>query len=267
VAHDSDRSFWFALRGVGAPTTKPAHETEAIILKTFPLGEADRLVSFLGRSSGRIRGVAAGARKLTNRYGSSLEVLSHVQLWYVERETRDLVRIQQCELLESFHKAQSDYSLGTGLALISEIAELVLPEHEVAEAMFRLILLAAREVVRTGDWTLPTSYFAFWTVRLGGWLPQFDRCAACGAPFGPHAAFHAAWSPGLLCQNCKRPGMKPLHLEGRQLGERYAREKLDAMASGSVIPAAAKELREASLSWIEHHTERKLRTRELLETT
>jgi DNA repair protein RecO (recombination protein O) len=245
----------------------PARETEAIILKTFPLGEADRLVSFLGRTSGRIRGVAAGARKLTNRYGSSLEVLSHVQLWYVERETRDLVRIQQCELLESFHKAQSDYSLSTGMALISEIAELVLPEHEVAEPMFRLVLLTAREVVRTGDWTLPASYFAFWTVRLGGWLPQFDRCAACGTSFGAQPAFHAVWNPGLLCENCKRPGMKPLHREGRQLGERFAREKLDGIARDSMLSTAVTDLREASLSWIEHHTERQLRTRELLETS
>jgi len=97
----------------------PARETEAIILKTFPLGEADRLVSFFGRSSGRLRGVAAGARRIKNRYGSTLEVLSHVQMRYVERETRELVRIQECELLESFHRAQTDYGLSTGLALIS----------------------------------------------------------------------------------------------------------------------------------------------------
>src|SRR5256885_3586738 len=152
----------------------PARETEAIILKTFPLGEADRSVSFLGRTSGRIRGVAAGARRVKNRYGSTLEVLSHVQIWYVEKETRDLVRIQQCELLESFHKAQSDYELSTGLAVVSETSEHVLPEQEAAEPMFRLILLTAREVERTGDWTLPVSYFAFWTVRLrGGGPPLF----------------------------------------------------------------------------------------------
>jgi len=51
----------------------PARETEAIILKTFPLGEADRLVSFLGRTSGRLRGVASGARRIKNRYGSTLK--------------------------------------------------------------------------------------------------------------------------------------------------------------------------------------------------
>src|SRR5260370_25927783 len=97
----------------------PARETEAIILRTFPLGEADRLVSFLGRASGRVRGVAGGARRVKNRYGSTLEVLSHVQIWYVEKETREVVRIQQCELLASFHKAQSNYELSTGFGVSS----------------------------------------------------------------------------------------------------------------------------------------------------
>src|SRR3989475_2343470 len=245
----------------------PARETEAIILKTFPLGEADRVVSFLGRTSDRLRGVAAGARRLKNRYGSTLEVLSHVQIWYVEKETRELVRIQQAELLESFHKAQSNYDLSTGLAVISEVAELILPEHEVSEPMFRLILLATREVERTGDWALPLSYFAFWTVRLGGWLPRFDRCVVCDAPFGKHPAFYDANQAGLFCEKCRRSGMKPLHLEARNLAERFAGERLDHIEYEKSMPASAKELREAALSWIEHHVERRLITRELLETS
>ncbi len=244
----------------------PARETEAIILKTFPLGEADRLVSFLGLSSGRVRGVAAGARRLKNRYGSTLEVLSHVQIWYVEKETRDLVRIQQAELLESFHKAQSDYGLSTGLAVVSEVSELILPEHEVSEPMFRLILLVTREVERTGDWTLALSYFAFWTVRLGGWLPRFDRCVACGTPFGSKPAFYDAHQSGLFCEKCRRPGMKPLHVEARNLAERFAGERLDRIEYEKSMQASARELREAGLAWIESHAERKLRTRELLET-
>jgi DNA repair protein RecO (recombination protein O) len=246
--------------------TMPARETEAIILKTFPLGEADRLVSFLGRSSGRLRGVASGARRLKNRFGSTLELLSHVQVWYVERETRDLVRIQQCDLLESFHKAQSDYALSTGLALVSEICELVLPEHEVAESMFRLILLTVREVEKSGSWSLPLSYFAFWTVRLGGWLPRFDTCAICGATFGNGAAYYDSTEAGLHCEKCRRPGMRTLYAEGRRLGERFAGERLDRIPVASLTEGAARELLEASLSWIEHNTERKLKTSELLET-
>ena len=175
----------------------PARETEAIILKTFPLGQADRLVSFLGRTSGRMRGVAAGARRLNNRYGSSLQLLSHVQIWFVERETRDLVHIQQADLLESFNKSQSDYSLEHRLlALVSEVVEQVLPEHEANEAMFRLILLTAREVERRGLSAVPISYFAFWTVRLAGWLPRFDACASCGKPFGKGTAYQDALLSG-----------------------------------------------------------------------
>jgi DNA repair protein RecO (recombination protein O) len=240
----------------------PAQETEAIILKTFPLGEADRLVSFLGRTSGRMRGVAGGARRLKNRYGSALEVLSHVQIWYLERETRDLVRIQQCDLLESFHRAQSDYGLSTGLALVSEVSEIVLPEHEAAEPMFRLILLTAREVERAGDWRLPLSYFAFWTVRLAGWLPRFDQCSACGAPLGSEIAYQARWQAGLFCAKCRRSGMQPLHFQARQLGNIFAKERLDRIE----MRASALELLDASLNWIEHNTERKLGTRTLLET-
>src|ERR1700719_1564523 len=122
----------------------PARETEAIILKTFPLGEADRLVSFLGRATGMRRGVAPGARRRKNRYGSTLQLLSHVQVWYIEKETRDLVRVQLCEPLDSFNKSQSDYFLSTGMAVVSKVAKIALPEREVSERMFRLILLTAQ---------------------------------------------------------------------------------------------------------------------------
>src|SRR5260370_41950371 len=93
--------------------------------------------------------------------------------------------------------------------------------------MFRLILLAVREVERTGDWTLPLSYFAFWTVRLGGWLPRFDRCGTCGTPFGTRPAFYDVHEAGLFCEEGRRSGMKPLHNVARDLAERFAGERLD----------------------------------------
>ena len=245
----------------------PARETEAIILKTFPLGEADRLVSFFGRSSGRLRGVAAGARRIRNRYGSTLELLSHVQMRYVERETRDLVRIQECELLESFHRAQSDYGLSTGLALISEVAERTLPEQEVGEAMFRLLLLTAREVERRGSWELPLAYFAFWTVKLGGYLPPFERCSNCGNALGDHPGFHFRQAGGLHCENCRKPGMRPVGKTGKEIAIVFASKRLDEIEVSPELAKPTKELREALLDWIEHHVERRLQTREFLETT
>ena len=99
----------------------PLRDSEAIILQHYALGEADWLVSFLTRTMGRVRGVAAGARRPKSRFGSTLERLSHVRIWFFERETRDLVRINQCELIESFVDVQRDYSSSLTLALASEV--------------------------------------------------------------------------------------------------------------------------------------------------
>ena len=167
---------------LGPPVVKdrmPVKESEAIVLRTYPLGEGDRLVSFLDRQNGRIRGVARGAKLPKSRFGSTLELLSYIRIWYFERENRELVRINQCELVESFLDVQKDYEAGISLALISEITEAVLGEREPAEAQFRLLLLTARAVRMYGASPVVLAYFCLWTARLGGWLGPLDRCARC----------------------------------------------------------------------------------------
>jgi recombinational DNA repair protein (RecF pathway) len=131
--------------------------------------------------------------------------------------------------------------------------------------MFRLMLLTAQEIERTGEWFLPLGYFAFWTVRLGGWLPRFDRCANCGNEFDAHAAYFGNWEPGLLCVKCRPTGMHTLHPAARELAERFTGVRLDRIVPSVEMKPSVRELREAALGWIEHHTERKLATRKLLE--
>src|SRR6202142_2491780 len=141
----------------------PLHESEASVLRSYPLAEADRLVSFLSRTMGRVRGVAGGARRTKSRFGSTLQSLSHVRIWYFEKETRDLVRINQCELIESFMDVQQDYESAVALALVSEITDSVLGEREAADPMFRLILLTARAVRAQGPSPIVLAYFSLWT--------------------------------------------------------------------------------------------------------
>ena len=109
-----------------ADTAMPVCESEAIILRSFPLGEGDLLISFFSRTHGRSRGVASGARRPKSRFGSTLEPLSYIRIWFYERETRPLARINQTELIESFLAVQSDYVAGAALALVSDITEAVL---------------------------------------------------------------------------------------------------------------------------------------------
>jgi DNA repair protein RecO (recombination protein O) len=249
----------------------PLHESEAIVLQSYPLGEADRLVSFLSRTMGRMRGVAAGARRPKSRFGSTLERLSHVRVWFFERETRELVRINQCEIIESFLDAFRDYASSVALSLFSEITQAVLPDKEVSDANFRLLLLCAQTVKRTGKSEPALAYFALWTVKLGGWLPSLDACSRCGRPLEApgetnQPAYFSATSSAIVCSNCRRPGMRTISRAGLAAARRMLSERLDRLNEDSLPPRAAREVTGIMLDVIEHQIDRKLTSRQLLES-
>ncbi|MGB0037090.1 MAG: DNA repair protein RecO [Candidatus Acidiferrales bacterium] len=248
----------------------PLRESDAIVLQCYPLGEADRLVSFLSRSMGRVRGVAAGARRTKSRFGSTLERLSHIRIWFFERETRDLVRINQCELIESFLSAFSDYASGVTLAIFSEVTEAVLPEHEASDANFRLLLLAAQAVKRTKKAELPMAYFALWTVKLGGWLPPLDRCARCGRELvganGGEPAYLSPSASAVACGKCRKPGLRVISPAALAAARKMLAGHLDRLTEEMIPIKAARELTDVMLDVIEHQIDRKLASRELLES-
>ena len=75
----------------------PVYTAEALILRTYKLGEADRIVVFLTRDRGKKRGVAKGARRPRSRYAGALEPMTRAGVAYYEREMRDLVRLNYVE--------------------------------------------------------------------------------------------------------------------------------------------------------------------------
>jgi DNA repair protein RecO (recombination protein O) len=241
----------------------PVRESEAIVLRTFSLGEGDLLVSFLSRLHGRLRGAASGARKPKSRFAATLEPLSHVRIWFYERETRDLVRINQCELIESFVDVQRDYSSSLALALASEVTEAVLGEKEVAEPNFRLLLLTVRAVRSGTRMPLVLAYFTLWIVRLGGWLPRFDRCSGCAADLASGA--YVAEGQGLVCSTCRITGQRVLSQDAIRIALRISHEKLEVLANESLASSALAELKDYMLDIIEQHIERRLQSRRLLE--
>jgi DNA repair protein RecO (recombination protein O) len=243
----------------------PLKESEAIILRTFPMGEGDRLVSFLDRQSGRLRGVARGARLPKSRFGSTLEMLAYIRIWYFERETRELVRINQCELIESFLDVQRDYASATGLALLSEITEAVLGEKEAADAQFRLVLLAARAIRSHGPSQVVLAYFCLWTARLGGWLGPLERCSHCGKDIRVEPAFRAQGFAGVVCENCRGEWAKPLSKESLSIGRMALSGTLNRLLKESYKVEAAEEILGYALDILEHHIDKKLISRKTLE--
>jgi len=152
----------------------PARVSESITLRTYPLREADLIVSFLTRDQGKLRGVAKRARKLKSSFGSGLERLSHVEMSYFQRENRELVNLNSCELIESQFGLAGDYAASVALDYFAEVAEQLLPQEEPNERFFRLLLAVLEHLRQEGDdgvWRA-VAYFSLWAVRLSGFLPD-----------------------------------------------------------------------------------------------
>jgi DNA repair protein RecO (recombination protein O) len=152
----------------------PARDSEAIILRTYPFGEADLIVSFLTRDQGKLRGVAKRARRPKSGFGAGLERLSYVRLFYRQREPLELVNLDSCELLRSQFHLETDYSIGVLMDYLAEVSEQLLPPGEPNERHFRLLLamLDYLNEQRTGGIWAVAAYFTLWAVRLAGFLPE-----------------------------------------------------------------------------------------------
>jgi DNA repair protein RecO (recombination protein O) len=175
----------------------PARVSEALVLRTYPLQEADLIVSFLTRDQGKLRGVAKRARRPKSPFGSGLERLSHVKMYYFQRETRELVSLDSCELIASQFALASEYVAGVALDFIAEVSEQLLPPAEPNERFFRL-LLTVLEYLRLrhaeGVWQA-VGYFTLWAVRLSGFLPELRLSAASREIAAEMLEMHIAQMP------------------------------------------------------------------------
>jgi DNA repair protein RecO (recombination protein O) len=151
----------------------PAYTTDALILRTHPLGESDRIVVFLTQDRGKKRGVARNARRSRRRFGGALEPLTHGRVGYVERERRDLVQLQYVEPIRSPLAAVKASASGRHEALgyVGYFAELIdewAPEADPNETLYRLGTSAV-DALAAGVPVDPLArYFEYWLLRLGG---------------------------------------------------------------------------------------------------
>ena len=151
----------------------PLHTTDALILRTYKLGESDRIVVFLTRDRGKKRGVAKNARQSRRRFGGGLEPLTYGRVGYVERERRELVRLDYVEPLRSPLSAVD----GEALGYVSYFAELIdewAQDADPNETLFRLGA-SMTDAIAVGVPIEPLArYFEYWLLRLQG-VYEADR--------------------------------------------------------------------------------------------
>ncbi len=237
--------------------------SDALILRTWPVNEADLIVSFFTRDYGKVKGVAKSALKSRKRFGGALEAMTLARAFFVERPRQELVRLDQLELLRSPLSAPIDYTRAAVLSFYAEVLDEVLQEHDPQETVFRLMLAVLEETSVTQPW-MPLTYFSLWMTRLMGWLPDLACCTACGERFAPgEASFHPQ-ADGLFCSRHRQGVGSLLSADSWQLSQRILRAPVTAFTAEIWPRRRAQDLRRFTQQSLERHLERRLRSAEAL---
>lgn len=238
-------------------------ESEAIVLRTYPLRESDLLVTLFTRSEGKVRGVARAAKKSKKRFGGALEPLTYVKAYYDDRERQELARLDSCEVLESPLASEVSYPRAVALGLVAELLDELLPDREANDSVFRLSL-SVLAGLRGPDVWMPVTYFELWMTRLMGLLPDLAHCIACGEALVAGETSFNAYADGLFCR-VHRPGnASELSAESWQTALRMLRAPVTAFAGEPWPRRRGQDLRRFALQALERHLERKLKSAEML---
>ena len=232
------------------------------MLRTYKLGEADRIVVFLTKARGKVRAVAKGVRKTKSKFGSRLEPMSHCVLQFYEGRELDIVT--QAESIDNFRAVREDLDrIGRGVSML-EVADQLAQEGEVNPQLYRMLLGALR-TLETSASPLVTPAFYWKVLALEGYRPEVETCVQCGADDTLLVAFDVE-SGGLLCRTCRRgtPVSADAVMMMRQI---LGGELNDALVAGESPDAAAvvHEVDQLATRAVEHHLERRLRSLNVLD--
>ena len=181
------------------------YRDDAIVLRTHPLGEADRIITLLTRRHGKVRAVAKGVRRTGSRFGARLEpfTLVDVQL----HAGRNLHTVTQVVTIEAFAIGiTADYSRFTAASAMLETTDRLTDEMVDPSQRGFLMLVGALRALAEGRIAPPPvlDSFLLRTLAVYGWAPELRVCASCGAE-GPHHALDVR-AGGLVGTPCRRPG-------------------------------------------------------------
>ena len=241
----------------------PVYQAEALILRTYKLGEADRIVVFLTRDRGKRRGVAQGARRPRSRYHGALEPMTRAGVAYYEREQRDLVRLNFVEPTLSPLSAPSPEALGY-VGYFAELIDEWAPEAHADERLYRLGSSVVDALAADAPVEALARYFEYWLLRLQGVYPSIRQCPGCGGPLAEGASMPPKETL-LLCRACAPPaGGTPLSAESMLFLRGAAAAAPGALAALPLGEQAARELETAHRRLINVHLEKELKSARVL---
>lgn len=256
----------------------PVLTSEAVVLRTWPVHEADLIVSFFTRDYGRMKGVAKSALKSRKRFGGALEPMTQARAWFAEKPRQELVRLDQLEILGSPLSRPVDSARLAVLSFYAEVLDESLPEHDPQETVFRLLVSVLEHTTAVQpdptrpDPVLPDiaqpwmalTYFSLWMTRLMGLLPDIAHCMVCGEALHAAEVWFGSYADGLFCGLHRIGSGNVLSADSWQLAQRMLRAPVAAFAGEPWPRRRGQDLRRFTVQALERHLEKKLRTAEAL---
>lgn len=242
----------------------PQKQSEAIVLRTYPLRESDLLVTLFTRSEGKVKGVAKAAKRSKKRFGAALEPLTYVRAYFEDRERQELARLDSCDVLLSPLATEVSYPRAVALGHVAEVLDELLPDREANDTIFRLARSVLMSLQGPAVW-LALTYFELWTVRLVGFLPELTECIVCGSALNGSRAYYHALVDGLMCVEDKRLASSELSPESRAIASEMFRSPLEHFAGSPWPKSRAADLRRYLVQIMERHLEKKLVTAAMLQ--
>jgi DNA repair protein RecO (recombination protein O) len=246
----------------------PEHRTSAVVLTSREYGETDRIVTFYTRDFGKVLGIAKGARKSRKRFGAALDFLSHVKLSFFAKETLTLVRINNCQLQDSFMSLHEDI---WRMAYGSYFAELVMEmtaDGVPHQGLFQMLL----KFLHILDTSPPKEdYLHIFEIRILdalGYRPSLDRCTCCKREINPndHPGFSVSRG-GVMCSHCStaHENLYPVSPGTIRLLQQSYRLSLNKVQRLVFSSRALEETREFISRFIQYHTEKELNAMKFIE--
>lgn len=190
----------------------PVFESDCIILKSYGLSEADRIVVFFTRDHGLVRGVAKGAKRLKSKFGSSIEPFSESHISYFQKDSVELVSIQSADLRRASFDIVSRPEVLQRLAYLSELLIIFSQPHDPNETLYRMVRSCCETATdRNASLEAIGVYFEAWMLRLSGFMPDWRSCGNCGRMLEPGTQLSYISDMHLVCENCMQiPGARSL---------------------------------------------------------
>lgn len=172
-------------------------KTSAIILRTRPLGEADRLITLLTWEKGKINAVAKGARRTKSKLAAGVDLFVYGH--YVLYQGKTLATVTQNEIIESFAYLKEDPVAFSYATYFAELTERIMVEEEKSDEICCLLLDVLRMLKEGSDYLLLARAFELKLLSIVGYQPSFDECVICNSKVTNFFSLNAG---GLICRRC-----------------------------------------------------------------